>query len=116
MVLDLIRDKNYNSKVIASDIHGKHPYKLYLELLGNSNIGRYIVVVSNQPLNKGKTVDEISIKLDKTEGQIKNVNTSVIKPNTSTVNGYYVTYRVKESNILEVGNTPILVYKSAKEK
>lgn len=114
MVLNIIRDPLYKDKVLAMDIHGKHPYKLYLEVKGNSNIGRYIVVVSDEQLNKNEKIDSISIKLNTSKKQLKNINTTVVKPNTST-NGYFVTYKVKESSILEIGNTPILVYKSAKE-
>lgn len=114
MVLNIIRDPLYKDKVLAMDIHGKHPYKLYLEVKGNSNIGRYIVVVSDEQLNKNEKIDGISIKLNTSKKQLKNINNTVVKPNTST-NGYFVTYKVKESSILEIGNTPILVYKSAKE-
>lgn len=114
MVLNIVRDPLYKDKVLAMSIHGKHPYKLYLEVKGNSNIGRYIVVVSNEQLNKNGKVDSISIKLNTSRKQLKNINTTVVKPNTST-NGYFVTYKVKESSILEIGDTPILVYKSAKE-
>ena len=114
MVLNIVRDQLYKDKVLATNIHGKYPYKLYLEVKGNSNIGRYIVVVSDEQLNKDEKIDSISIKLDTSKKQLKNINTTVVKPNTST-NGYFVTYKVKESNILEIGDTPILVYKSTKE-
>ena len=97
------------------DIHGKHPYKLYLEVKGNSNIGKYIVIISNKQLNKDEKIDSVSIKLDAANKQLKNANTAIIKPNMS-LNGYHVTYKVKESTILEIGDTPILVYKSSKEK
>lgn len=115
MVLSIERDPLYKDKVLAMDIHGKHPYKLYLEVKGNSNIGKYIVIISNKQLNKDEKIDSVSIKLDAANKQLKNANTAIIKPNMS-LNGYHVTYKVRESTILEIGDTPILVYKSSKEK
>ena len=109
MLIDVVKDKDYSDKVHAMDIHGKYPYKIYLEVRGNSNIGKYIVIISSKQLNKDNEIDEISIKL-----KAKVANTNIIKPNTST-DGYYIHYKVKEVNILDVGDTPIMVYRSAKE-
>lgn len=113
MVLNIIRDESYKDKVSAISIHGKHPYKLYLEVKGNSNIGRYIVVIGNNQIDEKDKVDSISIKLNSNKRNVKNINTNIVKPNTTT-DGYFVTYKVRESSILEVGNTPILVYRSVK--
>lgn len=110
MLIDVVKDKDYSNKVQAMDIHGKYPYKIYLEVRGNSNIGKYIVIISSEQLNKDSEIDEISIKL-----KDKIANTNIIKPNTST-DGYYIHYKVKEVNILDVGDTPIMVYRSAREK
>lgn len=113
MVLDIVRDQSYKDKVLAMNIHGKYPYKLYLEIKGNSNIGRYIVVIGDKQLNKDNRIDSISIKLNSNKS-LKNVNTSIVKPNTY-IDGYFVTYQVREINVLDVGDTPIWVYKSTKE-
>lgn len=114
MVLNIIRDTSYKDKVEAMDIHGKYPYKLYLEVKGNSNVGRYIVVIGNSKIVNDEQVDSVSIKLDSNNKKAKSA-TAMVKPNTTT-DGYFVTYKVREISILEVGDTPILVYRSAKEK
>lgn len=114
MVLNIVRDTSYKDKVQAMSIHGKYPYKLYLEVKGNSNVGRYIVVIANSQINKSELVDSISIKLNSDKRKARNVNTAVVKPNTTT-DGYFITYKVKEVSILDVGDTPILVYRSTKE-
>lgn len=114
MVLNITRDVSYKDKVSAMSIHGKYPYKLYLEVKGNSKIGRYIVVISNSQINKKQAIDSISIRLDNSARQSRNINTNIVKPNT-TSDGYFITYKVKEISVLDVGDTPILVYRSVKE-
>lgn len=114
MVLNIVRDNSYKDKVHAMSIHGKHPYKLYLEIKGNSKIGRYIVVIANSQLDKDGIIDSVSIKLPYEKRRIKNVNTNIVKPNT-TSDGYFITYKVKEVSVLDVCDTPILVYRSARE-
>jgi hypothetical protein len=118
MILNIERDKNYSDKVIATDIHGKYPYKLYLEIKGSSKIGRYIVVISDEQLNKDSSVEMISIKLDKKKRKTPRIesNTNIIRPNTVSNDDYYVNYKVRETSILEVGDSPILVYKAGKIK
>ena len=116
MNLKIIRDKNYDT-VSAPDIHGKYPYKLYLEIIGNSNIGRYIVVVSGKPLNEEEPVDEITVQLvDKvsTANRMAKVIRQGNRPNM-VGNDYFLKYRVKERSILDVGNAQIQVYNSVKE-
>ena len=115
MVLNITRDVSYKDKVSAMSIHGKCPYKLYLEVKGNSKIGRYIVVISNSQINKKQAIDSISIRLDNSVRQSRSINTNIVKPNT-TSDGYFITYKVKEISVLDVGDTPILVYRSVKEK
>lgn len=114
MELNIIRDSLYKDRVQAISIHGKYPYKLYLEIKGNSNIGRYIVIIANSKLTDSDVVDTISIKLPSDKRRVVNVNTNIVKPNTAS-DGYYIKYKVKEVNVLDVGDTPILVYRSAKE-
>lgn len=115
MTLKIIRDKQYNT-VIASQIHGRYPYKLYLEIKGNSNIGRYIVVVSDRPLNSDEAVDEIIVQLvDKVSHN--NKSASIIRqgnrPNM-VGNEYYLKYKVKETSILNVKDSPLMVFKPVK--
>ena len=42
MELIIKQDKSIQGKVLANKIHGKFPYKLYLEMIGNSIYGDYI--------------------------------------------------------------------------
>lgn len=111
MNIKIIRDKNYGT-VSATEIHGKYPYKLYLEIIGNSNIGRYIVVVSNKLLNEDEQIDEITIQLvDKvsTTNKLAKVIRQGNRPNI-VGNDYFIKYRVKERSILDVGNNKIMVF------
>lgn len=110
MSLVITRDENYKDKVKCIDIHGKYPYKLYLEIKGNSNIGRYIVIVGDKQLNKDGEISDISIRI--TSSKVK-VNTNIVKPNTLN-NGFYVTYKVKEVSIIDVGDEEIYVYRTTK--
>lgn len=115
MILNIERDKEYADKVQSVSIHGKYPYKTYLEILGNSIIGRYIVIVSNKQIKKDSIIDEISVKLSDNKFRKRNTNSNIVKPNTA-VDGYFVRYKVKEINILDIGETPIFVYRSTREK
>ena len=117
MNIKIIRDKNYDT-VSAPEIHGKYPYKLYLEIIGNSNIGRYIVVVSNQLLKDDEQIDEITIQLvDKvsTTNRLAKVIRQGNRPNI-VGNEYFIKYRVKESSILDVGNNKLMVFNYIDEK
>ena len=109
MTLKIKKDARYSNRVIAKDIHGKHPYKLYLEVRGNSTIGRYIVVISDRQLNKEDNIDEIIIQLDTNNRIEKKKDNGVLRPNM--LNGSVINrYKVFESSIIDVGNTPINVY------
>lgn len=109
-----MRSKNHEGKVSISEVHGKYPYKLYLEIRGNSNIGRYIVVVSNSQLNKKEAVDEIKIKINNGSVQ-KKKKQQIVKPNMMG-DGFYTQYKVREVSVLDIGNVPILVYTPIKER
>lgn len=115
MLLNIEKDKKHTDKVIPMSIHGKYPYKMYLEILGNSSIGRYIVIVSEKEISKNDKVDSISIRISNNSKYKAraNYNSTIVKPNTSS-DGYMIRYRVKEINILEVGETPIFVYRKTK--
>lgn len=109
MVVEIKKSTQYNDKIVPNMIHGKHPYKIYLEIKGNSNIGKYIVVISNQDIKNGHNIDSVTIKRDLGNNINKNVNTMIVKPNTVN-NMYYTTYRVKEVSILDVIETEMYVY------
>lgn len=117
MTLRIIKDKTYNKKVLASEIHGKYPYKLYLEIKGNTNIGRYIVVVSNKELNS-EDIDKITIQLDNSKVSIiKRLSGNGEQPNSrpGILSEEYreVSYKVKEASILQVNNIELMVFKQA---
>lgn len=38
----------YDKPMPIPEIHGKYPFKLYLEMIGTNKYGRYIVIVSKQ--------------------------------------------------------------------
>lgn len=117
MGMEIKRDKRYKHPIKGADIHGKYAYKLYLEILGNSNIGRYIVVVGKEPLTNGKQqVNEINVQLADKIKQYKDYTekSNLIKPNM--INQYYVKYRVREKSILDLMNEPLFVFKQIKQK
>lgn len=118
MTLKIIRDSTYSSPMLAKDIHGKYPYKLYLEIRGNTYIGRYIVVVSNRQLNKDVIIDEIVVQLKETEQNNNKRRLLSKKPNDNGIirpnmlNGSFInTYKVSEKSIIDVCNVPLTVYK-----
>lgn len=115
MTLKIIKDKTYNTKMMPSEIHGKHPYKLYLEIKGNTNIGRYIVVVSDKQLNLSDDIDEVSVQLkDNKVSIIKRLNSSnqqIARPGILSEECNEVRYKVKETSVLQVESIPMLVFK-----
>lgn len=112
MGIKIKRHEKYKDKIIATSIHGIYPYKAYLEIRGNSNFGKQIVVISSKQI-PSSDLQEISVRLDKAESN-KN-KTNIVKPNTSN-NGYYVNYKVREISILDVESIPIYVFKLETEK
>lgn len=102
MIAFVEKDNRYKNKVKALDIHGKHPYKAYLEIKGNSNLGKYIVVVGDKPICT-ETIDEIHLKVQVT-------NTNILRPNMDN-KGCFIKYKTVETDILEVGDIEISVYK-----
>lgn len=119
MTLKIVKDKTYNKKVLASEIHGKYPYKLYLEIKGNTNIGRYIVVVSDKQLNTTESIDEILIQLNNSKisilKRINNMTENQQNSRPGILNEEYreVSYKVKETNILQVDSIELMVFKPA---
>ena len=115
MTLDIIKEPNIESVVKAGDIHGEYPYKLYFEIMGNSNIGRYIVVVSDNNLKKSDSINEIVVRLsDKMDAYKKYSDNTALKPNM--INQFFVRYRVKEKSIIDVQEQKMMVFKPFKNK
>lgn len=116
MTLSIKPDKEHTTQVKAMDIHGKYPYKLYLEIRGNTNIGRFIVVISDRQLNKEEKVEDILVQVKEQE------STSFFKRRTQAQNakpgmigdGIFKRYKVRETNILQVGNEPVYVFRPIK--
>jgi hypothetical protein len=114
MKLDIIKSNRHRDAVNTKDIHGKYPYKLYLEIRGNTSIGRYLVVVSTVQLDAREAVDQIVIHMADEKGNIqkasrKNQENPIVKPNMSG-NMYMLTYKVREVDVLKVGNEKLQVY------
>lgn len=116
MTINITRDKRFRKAALASSIHGKHPYKIYLEILGNSNIGRYIVVISNKILNEKEPVNEILVQLTDKVDQYRDYieKSNIAKPNM--INQYFVRYRVREKSIIDLEDKRLLVFKPVENK
>ncbi len=114
MNLYIKEKKDISEKVIAKSIHGKYPYKIYLEIKGSSKYGKYIVIVSDIDLKNNQSVDSICIKLDNVNKKKRRASGDIVRPNA--INGESsALYKVKEVNIIEVGDTPIIVFEEDKE-
>lgn len=110
MNIDIERDKSFKTKIKAKDIHGLYPYKLYLEIKGNSKLGKYIVVVSDTQLNSKDKIDEIVIHLENAAIKSNNyINQQVSRPNMVDANK--VKYKVRERNIIDVDDNYLIVFK-----
>lgn len=101
MQLKIEQNSLYSDKVLYNVIHGKHPYKTYLEIIGNCRYGRYIAIVSNTKLDN---IDSILVKINKTELEGYERMNNMLNKN-------FLTYRVKEVDIFTVGDTPLTVFK-----
>lgn len=117
MELIIKQDKSIQGKVLANKIHGKFPYKLYLEMIGNSIYGDYIAIISNEEITNNKSpIDTVIIQLEDkmsmdTQRLIRS-NTQGIRPNT--VSNKAAKYKVKEVNVLDIGRKPIMVFRPIK--
>ena len=108
MGIKVMRHEGFKDKVLPSTIHGKYPYKAYLEIRGNSNFGSHLVVISKDDISKSG-LDEISIRV-KGKSASKSKTSEVIKPNTSN-NGFYINYKVREISILDIQDVAMYVFK-----
>lgn len=112
MTITIKRDTRWNKKVKVGMIHGRYPYKMYLEVEGNSKIGNYIVVVGNEPLGNG-LVNSVIIQTtnDTVEDTDKNFN----KPNM--IGKYHIKYTVIEVSPLDVPlDEKMIVFNKVKER
>jgi hypothetical protein len=114
MKLEIIKSNKYKEPVGIKDVHGKYPYKLYLEIRGNTTIGRYLVVVSETQLGVKDVIDQIVIHVADSAGNIQKAkrtsqNPTIVKPNMSG-NMYMLSYKVREVDVLKVGKEMIWVY------
>lgn len=107
MTLRIALDKQYKDKVNPLEIHGKYPYKLYLEIIGNSNIGKFIVVISEKQIDN---VTDVEIQLENTQHKTMFMGN---KPNLSS-DGFFIKHKVRETTILKVKDTPIHIYRTLK--
>ena len=98
MVLKIEQSESIKDKVTYKDVHGKFPYKLYLEVKGNCKYGRYIVVVGNEQYYE---VDKIKIKVKGATEQRENTIFNKDKFNS---------FFVKEVDIFAIGDKPINVF------
>lgn len=115
-MIDISRDKKYKEKVYAKDIHGKYPYKLYLELKGNTVLGKYIVVIDEKPISKNdELVSEINIHRQQKFANNKYRDEQISRPAIASDDAI-IHYNVKEVTILEVSDTPIFVFRKKEIK
>ena len=114
MEIIIRKDKNIQNKILANKIHGKYPYKAYLQMIGNSLYGEYIAVISNTPIKTGESqIDKVIIQLEDkmSSATKKSINSNIQGMRPNTIDNKAARYKVKEVNVLEVGQTPILVFR-----
>lgn len=114
MEIIIRKDKAIKNKILANKIHGKYPYKAYLQMIGNSLYGEYIAVISNEPIkNSNEQIDKIIIQLEDkmSSATKKSINNNIQGMRPNTIDDKAARYKVKEVNVLEVGQTPILVFR-----
>ena len=65
-------------------------------------------------MKNNQSVDSICIKLDNVNKKKRRVSGDIVRPNA--INGENsALYKVREVNIIEIGDTPILVFEEDKE-
>lgn len=101
MQLCIAPDKEFQNKVPYRSIHGKYPYKLYLEVKGNCKYGRFIVVVDDKPF---ADVDSILVKDASQQSQ-----------NDNGPKREKFVYNVRKVDIFEIGDNLITVFRLTKK-
>lgn len=112
MQLRIKKDTRFKDKVCAKQIHGKFPYKLYLQVKGNCLYGQYIVVVSNKQLDGSGKIDSVIIQLvDKISMRAEqDILTNNVGSRPNSINGDIMKYSVNQVNILNVGDAKMHVF------
>lgn len=116
MELIIKKDTVLKDKVLPNRIHGKFPYKTYLQMLGNCSYGDYIAIISNTPIPTGlnQVIVQLGEKLSMETLHSIRMNIQGNRPNAIDSNAER--YRVKEVSVLDVGNTPLLVFRPVEVK
>ena len=107
MQIKIEEHASYKEKVPYTAVHGKFPYKLYLEVKGNCKYGRYIVVVSNKEL---KDVDSIQIKVNSKQSVDALQQINVVKQKD------FIVFNAKQVTMFDIINTPLYVFKLLEDK
>lgn len=107
MQLKIEEHASYKEKVPYTAIHGKFPYKLYLEVKGNCKYGRYIVVVSDKEL---KDVESIQIKVNSKQSLDALQQINVVKQRD------FIIFNAKQVTVFDVANIPLYVFKPLEDK
>lgn len=107
MQIKIEEHASYKEKVPYTAIHGKFPYKLYLEVKGNCKYGRYIVVVSDTEL---KDVESIQIKVNSKQSMDNLQQVNVVKQKD------FIIFNAKQVPVFDVVNIPLYVFKPLDER
>lgn len=102
-MIKIIQDSSIKDKVNFKDIHGMFPYKKYLEMIGLCQFGKYIVIVSDKPIE-----DDCTTVYIKNENMVQNGVGALL-------NKKFLQYRAKETDIFTVNDSKIFVFKPMKQ-
>lgn len=113
MEIRIIQSSDYKEPVNYKAIHGKYPYKLYLEVKGNNRYGKYIAIISDKPIKQNDNeIESVVIQLiEKLPDNrfIKKQQQITTKPNFKSI--YELTFKVKEHSVLDVEKEKMFVFK-----
>lgn len=116
MEIIIKKDTGLKEKVTANKIHGKFPYKTYLQLFGNSTYGDYIAVISNRPIQPNLDTVVIQLKDKLSMGTKNSIRMNVQGNRPNSIDGSAERYKVKEVSVLDVGTTPLLVFRPVEKE
>ena len=115
MEIRIIQSKKFDKSVGYKEIHGKFPYKAYLEIIGNRKYGKTIAVISDKPISPtGEGVDSIIIQLVDKIPRLSSTKTISTKPNI--LSQYELRFKTKEYSVLDVANEKMLVFECINKK
>jgi len=108
------RKEDIEDKVNVTSLHGKFPYKIYLEIKGNNKYGQYIMIVSNKDLHGKEPISSVCVEI-KGVNKKKRTNNGIVKPNS--INGENsIYYNVREVNFIDVQNESMFVFTNVDNK